>query len=111
MEKKLKNILQRSFLGEARLWKVFWLIYLPITVVFVLARKVAIEIFLKSGNSDILYFVILLSLVFGVWIIVSIWRCARNVEWKSMFYLARAWVCLYALSVFAAAMSLLQMKR
>lgn len=70
--------------GEMRLWKIFWLYGLLL-------------MFVIGG----LWFAIMLSLnisyfwaypfflVYGVWHVVSLWRCAFNVDWTFFGYLAR----------------------
>jgi len=105
-----KGILARCFSGELQLWKAFWLVYLPVALILTLTRKALAEHASRTGETTALYFGILLSLVFGVWIVISIWRCAPNVKWRAMFFMARAWAIVNAMAIVTSAMSLLGSK-
>lgn len=105
-----KGVLARCFSGELELWKAFWLIYFPVATILTLTRKVLTEHASRTGETTALYFGILLSLVFGVWIVISIWRCAPNVKWRAMFFIARAWAIINAMVIITSAMSLLGSK-
>lgn len=110
MEKnRSKGFLSRCYAGEERAWKVFWLVYLPCAIAFYVLFRVLVERSVSSGSTTELFIATLLYCIFGVWIVVAIWRCAHNVAWRPMFYVARMWAGIGAVSVFTTASQLLRM--
>jgi len=115
---EMKKYIIRARKGEERLWKVFWL---NIVLVSLLLRFLSPFVFslLSAGNIYIewkifrfitmillLVFVVLI-IVYFIWALASMWKCAFNVDvkWKWMGYLARALVVWYVFSFFLVLLS------
>ncbi len=81
------------FRGEERLWKPFWLgglLGMPIGIISGIFQVLGIIGIIISA---------LLSIVYIIWMGVSIWNCAYNVDWEWWGHLARAWVILLVMMI------------
>lgn len=78
------NQIKKAWRGQERLWKVFWIYNVLVGIVINLVAS-----FLESADVVIHGVWLLFSLVYTVWILVSEWRCAFNVDWKFWGYVIR----------------------
>lgn len=76
-----------SWKGLERLWKAFWGNYFLGN--FVIGRLGLGELALESDNLAISLVFLVLVASFLIWAVVSVWRCAKNTEYKILGYLAR----------------------
>lgn len=92
---KVKEIILKGWRGEERMWKVFWFYYVLFSFVIVIAympkfilesQGVALSVTVHAAYSLTLLIVLVAWLV---WIVVSLWRCAFNNEWRVWGYLVR----------------------
>jgi hypothetical protein len=108
------NIVRRYWAGEGPLWKIYWL--------YGVAVSLALTGFFAAAG--LLHWVALPGLVamlaglalYTVWIVVSIWRCAENVEGRPFdvdpelwTWLARWLTVAWAINVAALSILLIQM--
>ena len=87
----------RFWRGRGRLWVVYWLYGVLGSAILtaLLAAPVAF-----AGMSAIYYLIMLAVVaVYTVWIVVSVWRCAFNVDREMWAYLARGLTVFWALNV------------
>ena len=82
------SFLVASWRGQERLYKVFWVYGFAIHLVFFAVGVAAGYL----GAPAILLPLVPLYLAYSVWLLVSMWRCAGNVDWSGWTYLARIWV-------------------
>ena len=82
------SFLVTSWRGQERLYKVFWVYGFAIHLVFFAVGVAAGYL----GAPAILLPLVPLYLAYSVWLLVSMWRCAGNVDWSGWTYLARIWV-------------------
>lgn len=75
------GFIKRSWRGETKLWKVFWLGGI------VVAIGEGILWALLAGSS--LLAVILLAGIMHGWLFLAVWRCAFNCGWRMWGYIAR----------------------
>ena len=82
------DIIKDCWRGEEKLWKVFWLygVLLSIVVKISVGTLAAIN---PSIAGIILLSLMILNLPYLIWWLVSIWRCAFNVDVNFWGYLAR----------------------
>ena len=90
---KIETFLLSYWDGEQKLWKAFWLLGFIFQILFFyfLLFLLYVGMLLKLTWS-IKITVFLLSNIYTVWILVSIWNCAYNVESKFFwFFNKRIW--------------------
>ncbi len=89
------EFLKKSWNGSEKLWKVFWLYYFLVNIVLNIALKMLPGFF---GSLPNLLAIPIMVIVWAyiVWILVSLWRCAFNTEWKVMGYVVRVIVVIFA---------------
>jgi uncharacterized membrane protein len=75
------------FLGEARLWKPFWLGGVLVGFLVSLAMSL---LALAGIVGSVASFV--LAAAYGIWLAVAIWNCAYNVDWEWWGHIARAYM-------------------
>ena len=82
--------------GRGPLWKVYWLYGVLGSVVLALILLFLIQ----RGAIDSVWFqlVLLLLAAYTVWILVSVWRCAFNVENPMYGHMARALTVAWAIN-------------
>lgn len=89
--------------GEERLWKVFWLYNVTVVLLFSLIinfiRKIGLSL---ENHHDPTRLIMGIELVLGILYIayliralISLWKCAFNVDTKVWGYLARLYVLMY----------------
>lgn len=80
---RFSESLAASWRGYERLWIVFWIYYIPVGI----ALQVALE------NPPIEWYVwvplTLVSLVWLIWVTVSLWRCAYGTDYRILGHLVR----------------------
>jgi len=82
------NAIKASWTGNERLWKVFW-IY---NWLFGTAIGVGSEAAEKALPWPALLVISLFTVVYAIWVIVSLWRCAFNASWRGWGYIVRVMV-------------------
>ena len=92
---KIETFLLSYWDGEQKLWKAFWLLGFIFQILFFyfLLFLLYVGMLLKLTWS-IKITVFLLSNIYTVWILVSIWNCAYNVRNKTWGHLSRSIVIL-----------------
>ena len=82
------NQIKAAWKGDEKLWKVFWVFFLPVAIPLGIARFFA-------GWYVIQYESLVFAvLIWAVWVYVSLWRCAFNARWPGWGYIIRAFVIL-----------------
>ena len=84
----LSKFIRSAWVGKERLWVVYWLCG------HVLGMVLALLLFVLVPTSPVTTpLALILGLVYMVWIVVSVWRCAPNANRPFWGYLARTvWV-------------------
>ena len=98
---KLETILLSYWNGKQKLWKAFWLM----GFVFQLVLGYFLFLLLYLGTYigltwSIKIVIFLISNIYTIWILVSIWNCAYNVKHKIKGYIARVIVVLNIILLF-----------
>ena len=86
-----------SLKGREPLWKIFWLY----TVISGLVLTVVFETVIDGLGTIGWAVVIVLSAGWGLWILIALWQCAFQTEWRGWAYLARTAVILIVIGVMA----------
>jgi len=91
-----ENVGSYYWRGQGPLWKVYWLY--GVLGSFVLA--LILLFLMQRGAMDSVWFqlVLLLLAAYTVWIVVSVWRCAFNVENPMYGHMARALTVAWAIN-------------
>jgi hypothetical protein len=79
--------------GKERLWKVFWLYNLVLGYAMIMGISHLPEGALKAAGN-------LFILIYFIWVAVSLWRCAYNVDNELWGHLARALVVFSVIGFF-----------
>lgn len=102
----MSNIFTRAASGTERLYKVFWLLWVPFLVLAVFVRKHA-QGLVSDGiwqSSDWPgYICCLLFGITAVWLLIAIWKCASNTSLRVWFWLSRIYVVAQFLGLLKAA--------
>lgn len=90
-------IVKRAWKGEERLWKVFWIFNVLGFYVIGFMQQVVISIesagALNHGYGRLLTILFgLLTIIYFIWAITSLWRCAFNTGSRVWGYLGRVFV-------------------
>ena len=91
------NDIMAAWNGKEKLWKVFWLYNFLLGTLLLSAMD-----YLVGLGTVIEVITYLIVLVWAVWVLVSLWRCAFNAKWRIWGYLARALVVLTVLMAMLA---------
>jgi hypothetical protein len=83
------NWIKRAWRGEEKLWKVFWIYWVIASIIIRIIDKAT-----GNTNAEVYTKLDLLEILYGLWILVSLWRCAFNTKWKYLGYLVRLWCSL-----------------
>lgn len=90
------NVARYYWRGDGPLWKVYWLYgVLGSNVLALILLLLMQEGAIASGWFQL---VLLLLAVYTVWIVVSVWRCAFNVENPMYGHMARALTVAWAIN-------------
>jgi len=87
------HIVSDWLFGEERLWKPFWLgglLAIPIGIIGGIIQMLGTIGLIVSS---------LIFVVYSIWIGVSVWNCAYNVDWEWWGHAARAWVILFVMMI------------
>ena len=92
------NVASYYWRGEGPLWKIYWLYGVLGSNVLVLI----LLLLMQRGAMDSGWFqlVLLVLAAHTVWIVVSVWRCAFNVENPMYGHMARALTVAWAINAF-----------
>ena len=98
---KVENFLLSYWYGKQKLWKAFWLLGFVFQILFFyfLLFLLYVGMLLKLTWS-IKITIFLLSNIYTVWILVSIWNCAYNVKTKIWGDISRLIVVLNVILIF-----------
>ena len=98
---KIETFLLSYWYGEQKLWKAFWLLGFVFQILFFyfLLFLLYVGMLLKLTWS-IKITIFLLSNIYTVWILVSIWNCAYNVKNKIWGDVSRLVVVLNIILIF-----------
>ena len=92
---KIENFLLSYWNGEQKLWKAFWLMGFVFQILFLYFLLVLLYFVVLIGLTwSIKVTIFLLSNIYQIWILVSIWNCAYNVRNKTWGHLSRSIVIL-----------------
>ena len=81
------------FIGEDRLWKPFWL---GGGVLGLLVSSLFVTVIVTEALPFVVAYVLFLG--FQVWLMVSVWNCAYNVDWRGWGHMARGVIVLGAVT-------------
>ncbi len=80
----------RSWRGEERIWKVFWIYGLLLGILLSVINDIAVTSIGEFLDVPFLVF----TIIYAIWIIVSAWRSAFNLEWTYWGYIVRILIIL-----------------
>lgn len=95
------GFIKNAWKGEAKLWKVFWLMGLLIAVLTVILMMVLTPLLFISPYAYIGIYIVWTFLAQG-FILIADWRCAFNCGWKGWGYIVRTLVVLGAIGTLAS---------
>jgi len=92
---KIEDFLQSYWNGKQKLWKAFWLMGFVVQIIFSFFLLFVLYIGFSLGLTwSIKIFIFLISMIYTIWIYVSIWNCAYNVKNKLWGHVSRTIVIL-----------------
>ena len=92
---KIENHLLSYWNGKEKLWKAFWLMGFAFQIFLLFFFIFIIYIGSLIGLSwSIQITIFLISIIYTIWIYVSIWNCAYNVKKKYWGHIARFYIIL-----------------
>ena len=98
---KVESFLLSYWNGERKLWKAFWIMGFVFQILFFYFLLFLSYIgFLFGLTWSIKVIIFLISNIYTIWILVSIWNCAYNVENKIWGDLSRVIVVLNVILLF-----------
>ena len=98
---KVESLLLSYWNGERKLWKAFWIMGFVFQILFFYFLLFLSYIgFLFGLTWSIKVTVFLISNIYTIWILVSIWNCAYNVKNKIWGDLSRVIVVLNVILLF-----------
>jgi hypothetical protein len=101
------NWIDRTYTGQERLWKVFWLGYiaplLPLTIAFGIFKETGVGA--PSWVSATFFIAVFL---YQAWLAIAMWRCAPNVKRRTFFFLGRVFAVFIGLMTLGAALQFLK---
>jgi hypothetical protein len=96
------NLLTSAWKGTAPLWKVWWLLGIPMNIFLNIFEKLILKIEAAQGSSTVLWVVyVVVALVFGVAWVRMAWICAPNVQKKVWTPIARSLIVFGGIAAFA----------
>jgi hypothetical protein len=75
--------------GEERLWKVFWIYGVLLSIILTVIQFVALK-FGAVANITLL----VIRIIYSIWLLVAQWRCAFNAKWTVWSYVIRIFIIL-----------------
>ena len=98
---KVESLLLSYWNGERKLWKAFWIMGFVFQILFFYFLLFLSYIGLLFGLTwSIKVIIFLISNIYTIWILVSIWNCAYNVKNKIWGDLSRVMVVLNVILLF-----------
>ena len=98
---KVESLLLSYWNGERKLWKAFWIMGFVFQILFFYFLLFLSYIgFLFGLTWSIKVIIFLISNIYTIWILVSIWNCAYNVQNKIWGDLSRVIVVLNVILLF-----------
>ena len=98
---KVESLLLSYWNGERKLWKTFWIMGFVFQILFFYFLLFLSYIgFLFGLTWSIKVIIFLISNIYTIWILVSIWNCAYNVKNKIWGDLSRVIVVLNVILLF-----------
>ena len=98
---KVESFLLSYWNGERKLWKAFWIMGFVFQILFFYFLLFLSYIgFLFGLTWSIKVIIFLISNIYTIWILVSIWNCAYNVKNKIWGDLSRVMVVLNVILLF-----------
>ena len=98
---KVESLLLSYWNGERKLWKAFWIMGFAFQILFFYFLLFLSYIgFLFGLTWSIKVIIFLISNIYTIWILVSIWNCAYNVKNKIWGDLSRLIVVLNVILLF-----------
>ena len=98
---KVESLLLSYWNGEQKLWKAFWIMGFVFQILFFYFLLFLSYIgFLFGLTWSIKVIIFLISNIYTIWILVSIWNCAYNVQNKIWGDLSRVIVVLNVILLF-----------
>ena len=98
---KVESLLLSYWNGERKLWKAFWIMGFVLQILFFYFLLFLSYIgFLFGLTWSIKVIIFLISNIYTIWILVSIWNCAYNVKNKIWGDLSRVIVVLNVILIF-----------
>lgn len=91
------NWIDRTYMGQERLWKVFWLGYMAPLLPLTIALGIFKETVTKLSSWVSFGFVVIL-LIYQAWLAIAMWRCAPNVKHEVFFFLGRVFATILAIT-------------
>ena len=92
---EIEDYLLSYWYGKQKLWKAFWLMGFVFQIVIYFFLYSILYIGTKIGLTwSIKIIIFLISNIYTIWILVSIWKCAYNVKDKIWGIVSRAIVIL-----------------
>lgn len=87
------RLISESWRGERPLITVFWRYYIGFYFVYGVALFLVLSLLPKTFSMIVLMAAVIFLFPYNIWVLVSIWRCARNSSptWRNS---ARFWVAL-----------------
>jgi membrane-associated HD superfamily phosphohydrolase len=84
----MMSIIKKCWRGEEKLWKVFWLYWLLLSIVIILLIY-AVAAFSPSSIERLRGVSLLFGILYMFGVLISAWRCAWNCVWKGWGYFVR----------------------
>ena len=98
---KVESLLLSYWNGERKLWKAFWIMGFVFQILFFyFLLFLSYFGFLFGLTWSIKVIIFLISNIYTIWILVSIWNCAYNVKNKIWGDLSRVIVVLNVILIF-----------
>jgi hypothetical protein len=101
------NWIDRTYSGQERLWKVFWLGFIapliPLTIGLGVFKETSGS--LPSWAAFVFFIVVFL---YQAWLAIAMWRCAPNVKHRAFYFLGRLFAAFLVLMLLAAALQFLK---
>jgi len=89
---EIKDWLLDVWNGNETLHVVFWYYGVLGLLAIIFTANITISVLGPSLSQFIIYPLVILLYLYFLWVTVSVWRSAFNVQWKGWGYMARAFV-------------------
>jgi len=107
------SIFARAGSGSERLYKVFWFLWVPFLALTLLIRKLTPGLAWEGFDRSSSWTEYVGYLAFGIiaaWMLISIWKCASNVNLRVWFWLSRIYVVVQFLGLLQTVAIFVRMK-